>query len=77
MTSSTPPPEGQHIRRPLTRRTLIASAGLTAARAAGMVAVGVPNVYTERQDLSAAHVIVGSLRDVTSRLLARLAAGRS
>ena len=33
MTSSPPQPEGRHIRRPLTRRTLIASAGLTAAAA--------------------------------------------
>ena len=31
MTSSTSQPEGHNIRRPLTRRTLIASAGLTAA----------------------------------------------
>lgn len=53
------------------------SAGLTAARAAGMVAVGVPNAYTAQQDLSAAHVVVGSLRDVTPRLLANLAAGRN
>lgn len=51
------------------------SAGLTAARAAGMVAVGVPNAYTERQDLSSAHVVVASLRDVTPQLLAELAEG--
>lgn len=52
------------------------SAGLTAARAAGMVAVGVPNVYTAQQDLSAAHVVVASLQDVTPELLVKLAASR-
>ena len=42
MTSSTPPPEGQHIRRPLTRRTLIASAGTAAAAVPAAALLGRP-----------------------------------
>jgi glyoxylase-like metal-dependent hydrolase (beta-lactamase superfamily II) len=40
MTSSTPQPDGNRTRRPLTRRTLIASAGLTAAMAPAAALLG-------------------------------------
>lgn len=48
------------------------SAGLCAAKAAGMHRIGVPNHYTRSQDLSAAEAVVDSLALVTSDLLAQL-----
>ena len=42
MTSSTPEPDRRRTRRPLTRRTLIASAGLTAAAVPAAALLGQP-----------------------------------
>jgi beta-phosphoglucomutase-like phosphatase (HAD superfamily) len=39
--------------------------GVTAAKAAGMVAIAVPGVLTRSHDLSRADLLVGSVADLT------------
>jgi HAD superfamily hydrolase (TIGR01509 family) len=46
--------------------------GLRAAKAAGMVCVAVPTDLTRRMDFSAADLVVGSLCEVTTDVIARL-----
>ncbi len=48
------------------------SAGIQAAKAAGMVGVAVPNAYTRHQDLSLADAVLTTLQGVTPQLIERL-----
>lgn len=51
-----------------------AEKGIIAAHAAGMRSIAVPNAYTRHHDFSKASRVCGSLREITSQLLADLEA---